>query len=67
VSYVLSGHAHLYARGEEDGVVYLTSGGGGATLYTHTPLPGFSISTEKHLMLFHVNAGSIEEERITLR
>lgn len=67
VTYVLSGHAHLYARGEEDGVVYLTSGGGGAILYNHNPVPGFSISTEKHLMLFHVNAGGIEEERITLR
>jgi 3',5'-cyclic AMP phosphodiesterase CpdA len=67
VAYVLSGHAHLYARGVENGVVYLTSGGGGAILHNHSPQPGFSISTEKHLMLFHVNAGGIEEERITLR
>jgi hypothetical protein len=67
VAYVLSGHAHLYARKVEDGVVYLTSGGGGALLHGHSPLPGFSISTEKHLMLFHVSAGGIEEERIALR
>jgi UDP-2,3-diacylglucosamine pyrophosphatase LpxH len=67
VSYVLSGHAHLYARKAENGVVYLTSGGGGALLHDYSPLPGFSINTEKHLMLFHVTAGGIEEEMITSR
>ncbi len=66
VAYVLSGHAHLYARKVEDGVVYLTSGGGGALLHDYNPVPGFSISTEKHLMLFHVSADGIEEEMITL-
>ena len=66
-AYVLSGHAHLYARGVENGVVYLTSGGGGAVLHNHNPVPGFSIDTEKHLMLFTVNADGLEEERITLR
>jgi len=65
VSYVLSGHAHLYARKAENGVVYLTSGGGGALLHNYSPLPGFSISTEKHLMLFHITKGGIEEEMIT--
>lgn len=65
VSYVLSGHAHLYARKAENGVVYLTSGGGGALLHNYSPLPGFSINTEKHLMLFHVTAQGIEEEMIT--
>jgi hypothetical protein len=66
VAYVLSGHAHLYARKAEDGVVYLTSGGGGALLHNYSPVPGFSISTEKHLMLFHVSQDGIEEERVTL-
>jgi predicted phosphodiesterase len=67
VAYVLSGHAHLYARGAENGVVYLTSGGGGAILHNIGEVPGFSINTEKHLMLMHVTADGIEEEIITLR
>jgi predicted phosphodiesterase len=67
VAYVLSGHAHLYARGVENGVVYLTSGGGGAILHNIGQVPGFSINTEKHLMLFRVTADGIEEEMITLR
>jgi len=66
VAYVISGHSHLYARKEEKGVVYLTSGGGGATLYTHTALEGFTIDTSSHLMVFHVGQDGIEEERITL-
>jgi hypothetical protein len=66
VSHVLSGHAHLYARGTEDGVVYLTSGGAGASLYTFNLLDGFVISTEKHLMVMHVLEDSIEEEKIDL-
>jgi predicted phosphodiesterase len=66
-AYVLSGHAHLYARGVEAGVVYLTSGGGGAILHNIGEVPGFSINTEKHLMLMHVTADGIEEEMITLR
>ncbi|MBW1808297.1 MAG: metallophosphoesterase [Deltaproteobacteria bacterium] len=66
VAYVVSGHAHLYARKEENGVVYLTSGGGGATLYTHNEPEGFSIDTRSHLMVFHVGLDGIEEERITL-
>ena len=66
VSYVLSGHAHLWARRQDAGVIYLTSGGGGAALYSHNPLPGFSIDTRKHLMLMHVHADGIEEEKIFL-
>lgn len=66
VSHVLSGHAHLYARGTEDGVVYLTSGGAGASLYTYNLLGGFVISTKKHLLVLHVMEDSIEEEKIDL-
>ena len=66
VSYVLSGHAHLFARKVEDSVVYLTSGGAGAGLYSYNSLPGFSISLENHLMVMHVMEDSIEEERINL-
>jgi calcineurin-like phosphoesterase family protein len=66
VAYIISGHSHLYARKEEKGVVYLTSGGGGATLYSHEALEGFSIDTRSHLMVFHVGHDGIEEERINL-
>jgi len=61
VSYVLSGHAHVYARREEHGVVYLVSGGGGAKLYTFNPIAGFEIDTRPHLMLFNVYRDGIEE------
>lgn len=36
VDLVLSGHDHLYQRGEADGVRYIVSGGGGASLYPAT-------------------------------
>ena len=64
-AYVLSGHAHLYARGVEAGVVYLTSGGGGAILHNIGEVPGFTINTEKHLMLMRVDKDGIEEEIVT--
>lgn len=62
VAYVLSGHAHLYARKQEHGVIYLTSGGGGARLGAYNPLPGFRIDERKHLVLLHVGPEGIEEE-----
>ncbi len=34
VTLVLSGHDHLYQRGEVDGLPYVVSGGGGAPLYS---------------------------------
>ena len=34
VSFVFSGHDHLYQRGEVDGLKYVVSGGGGAPLYS---------------------------------
>jgi MYXO-CTERM domain-containing protein len=33
VDLVLSGHDHIYERGEQDGLRYIVSGGGGAPLY----------------------------------
>jgi len=62
VAYVLSGHAHLYARKREKGVVYLTSGGGGARLGAYNRLPGFHINERKHLVLLHVGPEGVEEE-----
>ena len=66
VDYVLSGHTHLYARLLADGTVFLTSGGGGASLDRYVEQAGFTYHTEPHLMLMHVSAGAIEEERLTL-
>jgi acid phosphatase type 7 len=36
VDLLLSGHDHLYQRGERDGLRYIVSGGGGASLYHAT-------------------------------
>lgn len=38
VSVIFAGHNHYYARAEVDGVVHITTGGGGAPLYT--PISG---------------------------
>jgi len=38
VAVIFAGHNHYYARAEVDGVVHITTGGGGAPLYD--PLPG---------------------------
>ncbi len=37
VDMVLAGHNHYYARAEVDGVVHVTTGGGGSPLYDPTP------------------------------
>jgi len=66
VAYVLSGHAHLYARGEENGTVYLTSGGGGAKLYNYSKVKGFKFDTRSHLVVFHVTEDGIEEQVVYL-
>lgn len=65
-AYVLTGHVHLYARAEEEGVVYLSDGGGGAPLYGYQPAPGFTFDTRKGLVLLHLDEKGIREERITL-
>ena len=36
VSMVVSGHDHIYERGEAEGIPYVVSGGGGAPLYDQT-------------------------------
>ena len=66
VDYVLSGHTHLYARLHDGGTVFLTSGGGGASLDRYIEQPGFTYHTEPHLMLMHVSPEAIDEERLTL-
>jgi predicted phosphodiesterase len=66
LAYVLFGHAHLFARRELNGVVYLASGGGGAKLYDYNPVEGFTFDSRKHLTLFRVNTTGIEEEILHL-
>ncbi|BBE30156.1 hypothetical protein OSSY52_02970 [Tepiditoga spiralis] len=42
VDAVMNGHIHAYERYEKDGIVFITTGGGGApldTIHTATPLP----------------------------
>ena len=66
VSHVLTGHAHLYARREERGVVYLTSGGGGAHLH-EVPVPeGFDAKVVHHVVLLHVGPDGVREELVKL-
>ncbi|MEW6583588.1 MAG: metallophosphoesterase, partial [Actinomycetota bacterium] len=58
VSLVLQGHNHQYERIVRDGVTYLTSGGGGATLYPCVRLPeGLRRCVPKHHYL-DVTVGS---------
>jgi len=66
VRYVLSGHAHLFARKVEHGTVYLTSGGGGAKLYSYQRIAGFEIQTDHHLVVLQVGATSIDEHIVHL-
>ncbi|MBW2529131.1 MAG: metallophosphoesterase [Deltaproteobacteria bacterium] len=66
VAYVLSGHVHLYARGEQRGTVYLTSGGGGARLQQDAEMPGFTIVKEHHVVVLRATARGIEDFRVSL-
>ncbi len=50
VDLVLSGHDHIYERGEQDGLRYVVSGGGGAPLY---PIKKTLPSTRKAESAFH--------------
>jgi 3',5'-cyclic AMP phosphodiesterase CpdA len=61
VDLVVAGHDHIYERGENHGLKYIVSGGGGAPLYPDiTPKP----STRKaeathHFVLISVNEGGV--------
>jgi predicted phosphodiesterase len=61
VKYVLSGHVHMYARAEIDGVTYLSSGGGGAPNFGYQCDPRFTFKFDKHLMLLTFFADHVEE------
>lgn len=57
VRYVFSGHEHLYNLMEKDGVSYVISGGGGASLYAEEEKGGFH-----HFLLFTVRGKEIRFE-----
>ena len=66
VAYVMSGHVHLYARGEQRGTVYLSSGGGGARLQQDAEMPGFTIVKEHHVVVVRATANGLEDHRVSL-
>lgn len=71
VDLVLAGHDHLYQRGEIDGVRYVVSGGGGASLYAIScGVPGKrrckvadgmqAIAREHHFLVITISPASLE-------
>ena len=62
VSVIFAGHNHYYARAEVDGVVHITTGGGGAPLYT--PISG-SLDVKIVNKAFHYLKVSIEGNTLT--
>ncbi|MDB4960338.1 MAG: metallophosphoesterase [Myxococcales bacterium] len=71
VDLVLSGHDHLYQRGEADGIRYVVSGGGGASLYAITcgvrGKPSCAVddgmqasAREHHFLVLTIGASAIE-------
>lgn len=63
VDLVLSGHDHLYERGNVDGLRYVVSGGGGAPLY---PVKVVRPTARKTESTNHVVALDVGKDRITL-
>lgn len=57
IDLVVSGHDHIYERGEEKGLKYFVSGGGGAPLYrVHAPLPSTrSVEPAYHFIMAEVS------------
>ena len=71
VDLVVSGHDHLYQRGEVDGIRYIVSGGGGASLYQPScgvrgkpkcPPDGM----QKLLVAFHYLVVTIDRETLEM-
>ena len=63
VDLVISGHDHIYERGEEKGMRYVVSGGGGAPLYrVKQPLP----STRKVESTYHYVSFQVDDSTIKL-
>jgi hypothetical protein len=63
VDLVLSGHDHIYERGEQDGLRYVVSGGGGAPLYRQiSPRAG----TEKVEPTYHFIEATVTDDAVKL-
>ncbi len=62
VDLVLSGHDHIYERGEEKGMRYVVSGGGGAPLYrVKQPLASTrKVESTYHYVAFEVSEGAVK-------
>lgn len=71
VDYVMSGHDHLYQRGEAGGIRYVVSGGGGASLYAVScGIAGkpacrvddgmVTLAREHHYLVLTISAGTLE-------
>jgi len=56
VDYVFSGHIHAFTQAERDGIVYTTTGGGGAALY----------STGHPQAFYHYLRVTVWSERVTI-
>jgi predicted phosphodiesterase len=62
VDLVISGHDHIYERGEHNGMRYVVSGGGGAPLYrVKAPLPSTrKVEPAYHYVAFEVGADAVK-------
>lgn len=57
VNYVMAGHIHGYARKEQDGTVFIITGGAGAPIALPPAFGGFN-----HYIIMKVADGKVEEE-----
>jgi 3',5'-cyclic AMP phosphodiesterase CpdA len=63
IDLVVSGHDHVYERGEENGLMYLVSGGGGAPLYkVGDPIP----STKSGESTYHFIEASVDGDTFAM-
>jgi len=63
VDLIISGHDHIYERGEAKKLKYLVSGGGGAPLYREiTPLP----STRKVEATYHYVLATVTDDGVSI-
>jgi len=69
VALVLQGHNHMYERLQVDGITYVTTGGGGATLYPCVrPAAGLrECALEHHFLAVTASASAVSVRAITPR
>lgn len=59
---VFSGHVHVFARQEMDGVTYVTTGGGGALLYARAEQGGFH-----HFTMVRADGDRVQVEAVPVK